>query len=426
MPGFVTDRRTHNVSVKATITSPSGLVDPWTTVIPGEQVTRSYRSGFRGPSAEEELKQDARIYVPSAKVSSSYDTGHEFYTHDTEYLGTSLPSWGWTHPVYRVRWQGPIVLSAGVDNLSSLIISPMTADSQAVHGARAVKATIPTNSEAGLAQFLGELKRDGIPSLIGSTVLSRDGLHRKFGSEYLNFEFGIKPFVSDIQKLARSVQNSARIVRQLERDSGRIVRRRFTFPPIKSTEHTTVVNNTSGSPLLANVPYNYMEWNSSRSIEITDARTERIWFSGAYTYYCDMGSTLISRFNRYEQLASKLLGARITSGVLWDLAPWSWLSDWFADVGLMLDNASAFQRDGLVIRHGYLMRQTVVNRSVSGTFRLMGDPGHTLVSNSYRTVRKERFKATPYGFGLLHEDFNPRQWAILGALGMTLSPGKMR
>jgi len=32
---------------------------------------------------------------------------------------------------------------------------------------------------------------------------------------------------------------------------------------------------------------------------------------------------------------------------------------------------------------------------------------------------KKRVKATPYGFGLDTDAFTPRQWAILGSLGIS-------
>jgi len=41
-------------------------------------------------------------------------------------------------------------------------------------------------------------------------------------------------------------------------------------------------------------------------------------------------------------------------------------------------------------------------------------------------VKKERAKATPYGFGVDPATFSEWQWSILAALGLTLGPHKMR
>lgn len=433
MPGYVVNRRTHNMSVKAINTTTTGVLIPMSQVIPGFQETRSFRSGVQGPSDEETLQQDAQIYELSSRYNSPFDTGHEFYSVDSHYLDTTVPNWHVRYPDYpRAHWQGAIVPTLGTgtnyENNLCPVVLPMSSSRLATQGTRAISATIPTKPEAGLAQFIGELKRDGIPSLIGATLLKRgDSLPKKLGGEFLNLEFGVKPFVSDITKLMKAVKNSSRLVRQFERDSGRIVRRRFSFPESRDVVKNTYRNTTGGSQMFANIPRSMLAWDSSTVQEIEDVSRERVWFSGSYTYYCDMGSTLMARFVRYEQLANKLLGSRLTPAVIWDLAPWSWLLDWFADVGVVLDNASAFQSDGLVIRHGYLMRETHVMRSVSTSFIMSSSSlmEPTPVTARFLTVRKERFKATPFGFGLLEESFDLRQWAILGALGMTRAPSKL-
>lgn len=152
----------------------------------------------------------------------------------------------------------------------------------------------------------------------------------------------------------------------------------------------------------------------------------RIWFSGAYTYHLHDGDSSSQKLKGFEQKFNHLFGLRLTPEVIWNLAPWSWLADWNFNIGSNISNATALSQDGLVMRYGYLMCDTVVTRSstLRGAFTTTGTlPPFT---TSFVQHRKERVKATPYGFGLNPASFNGRQWAILAALGMTKTPSSLR
>lgn len=424
MAGYVTSRRDRSSRLKATTRSDDGSFFLEAAIkVPDFQETYSFRSGSRGPSDEETLQQDSNIYV-RGPVGSSFDTGHEFYTRRSRYTGTSQPQF-----TYRtssgLTYDGPLIISEPGELSGKMpLMPPLTLSEKNVYGARAINSTIPTRPDAGLAQLLGELKRDGLPAIPGLQIFSPNANLRSLGSEYLNVEFGLKPLFNDLRSLFETVKNSSRTVEQMRRDSGRVVRRRFSFP-VENAVIERKLNIPSHLYTLEGIPSALFHRKSSRIVTVTDTTSRRIWFSGAFSYYLDMGDDLISRFTRYEQLANKLLGTRLTPGVLYDLAPWSWLIDWFADVGIVLNNASMLQSDGLVIRHGYLMCHTMTRRTMRTEPQFVGMGSPFTVSNSFLGERKERFRSTPYGFGLTEESFTTRQWAILAALGMTRAPNRM-
>jgi hypothetical protein len=158
---------------------------------------------------------------------------------------------------------------------------------------------------------------------------------------------------------------------------------------------------------------------------LTDVTTRRVWFKGAFSYFLDPGSDLVGRFKRYEQLNNQLYGTRLTAEIVWELAPWSWLIDWFTDVQEVISNANALQDDDLVIKYGYLMVHTKTVRTVTSSGHFYGYPKPVSVANTYVCERKERFRATPYGFGLDVDAFSPRRWAILSALGFIPDAGRL-
>lgn len=121
--------------------------------------------------------------------------------------------------------------------------------------------------------------------------------------------------------------------------------------------------------------------------------------------------------------ANHLLGVLPTPGALWDLAPWTWAFDWFANMGDVLSNASAAVVDGQVLTYGYLMEKTVTIHDVS--IWGGGILGHPIESGiRFRTTRKRRVKANPFGFGITNDSLTERQYAILAALGMSQGGGR--
>jgi hypothetical protein len=157
----------------------------------------------------------------------------------------------------------------------------------------------------------------------------------------------------------------------------------------------------------------------------TDTTKTTTWFSGCYTYQYE--PTEMDNLERIVQEASLLYGLELTPEVLWNLAPWSWLVDWVANVGPVVHNLSAFQQDGLVIRYGYVMETTTRTYRRTNTVRPQSfAPIPFVYDDSFIGTRKRRVQATPYGFGLTLDAFTNRQWSILAALGMTRAPRSLK
>jgi hypothetical protein len=120
-----------------------------------------------------------------------------------------------------------------------------------------------------------------------------------------------------------------------------------------------------------------------------------------------------------------LLGARLTPTALWNLAPWSWLVDWFSNASEVLQNFDAWMIDSQVLCYAYIMEHTLSTY----TYTHIGNhsfhdasvraPQVTLVSET-----KTRQRATPYGFGLTWDGLSNLQKSILGALGLTRWRGR--
>jgi len=125
--------------------------------------------------------------------------------------------------------------------------------------------------------------------------------------------------------------------------------------------------------------------------------------------------------DRYALEAEKLFGLSLSPDTLWQLAPWSWAVDWFANTGDVLHNVSAYANQGLILRYGYIMEHTVVRDTYS-----CGNPvtnglwnGRPIAPITFVTETKVRRRANPFGFGVSWNALSPFQTSIVAALGIS-------
>lgn len=282
-------------------------------------------------------------------------------------------------------------------------------------GATLVSRATPTRPTFGLARSIGELKKDGIPDIIGGTIL-RDKTHalKDTGDEYLNAQFGWAPLMSDVRKFAQTVKDSNHLIRSHSKSGQKHVRRRRSFP----TESSFETYQGSDGILLPSI------LNTFADVTAGTSYLKEIWFSGAFKYYIPVPDNLLGRIEYYEQQSNLLLGTRLTPQVVWQLAPWSWAVDWFSNTGDVISNISALTSDSLVMQYGYVMCHTERSWYTHMTRPAAGDPayGGLPAIDLYRKYThsvKQRRPANPFGFGLTWDGLTPYQASIALALGLS-------
>lgn len=389
--------------------------------------------------------QDVTIYSRQITSSEGHawpkgrgvrDEGGPFDTLKLEYRNSVLddsalvPDLKWVEvgpyidAAYEFRWSGtPVIDGAGLtghftldgqtdDYYQSFVPSDPYGAVEG-RGSELMSGAIPTNPVLDGSVALAELFREGLPSIVGGTLLKdRVGFLRGLGGEYLNYEFGWKPLVSDLKNAAKAVIDSSSVLAQLERDSGRNVRRRRYLPITRTAE---LLSKTTVYPRGSNSRF----WRGAPWYRRTETIERSTWFSGCFTYYYE--PSLQSEVERIVTQARLLYGIELTPEVVWNLTPWSWLIDWVTNVGPVLHNLSAFQSDQLVLRYGYVMEKTSRTYSQVTNYTDLTVPGRwpSVIKEEYSGIRKIRRAATPYGFGMDTGMFDTRQWAILTALGIT-------
>lgn len=285
-------------------------------------------------------------------------------------------------------------------------------------GAKAVAQCKPTNMETNLATMFGELAREGIPHAVGArTWEARTRAAKAAGSDYLNIMFGWAPLIRDIASFSNSINNWNNMLSQFEKDAGKTVRRSFHFPlQEESSESVAVFNTMPNGVFHSDISAGCTTANVLRTVKTS----RKVWFKGAFTYHLPVGYDSRHKMVSNAAKFNHMLGLNLTPNVVWNLTPWSWAADWFANIGDVLSNISDVQQYGLVMRYGYIMEHTVssVTYSMPG-FRLKYSPGFRVPSMSYVTETKVRREANPFGFGVTWSGLSPYQLSILAALGIS-------
>ena len=249
--------------------------------------------------------------------------------------------------------------------------------------------------------------------LSGRTDLPIPKVPKDVSDAYLMYEFGWKPMLKDLSDALTKTSEIEDALRQLLRDNDRPIRRGGTVSKDFSDESVTTKGYFS-TPSLPSYLYKETE---TQTVETLYKKHYK--FSGRFRYHIPLGNALPDIRKRREQLARMIYGAELTPSLLWELQPWTWLADWFTSLGAIISNLSD-DRDNLVADYAYLTCHTVglVRKTVSGT---LSEWGPYTATEDLVTEVKERYAASPYGFGIAWNGFSPRQYAILAALGMSRS-----
>jgi hypothetical protein len=291
-------------------------------------------------------------------------------------------------------------------------------------------------------QFIYELR--DLPGMLETTANGFHNAWRSFGGGYsttfmhpshvadqfLNEQFGWVPFISDIQKFLNTWDRSADYISRMVRDNRTWVKRSRV---LEETDETTLIggfNIADCIPSDGGVDFNnqnmcrVQKFNGVNCKGFTQFHlrvTKRIWASGSFLFYRpefdptdpDFDSGLMTLRRALTQY-----GFRINPSVLYKITPWTWALDWFTNLGRHIDRLNDFVEDGIVSRNLYVMERH--ERTMTKTcFLNYYDNPVTLQWQRNLAVKKREVADGPYGFNVPWNTITPRQWAILGAIGIS-------
>jgi hypothetical protein len=412
-------------------------------------------------------------------ASISGDMGHEFSckkvtrlsgnTFSTRPDPSASPNWGvLTNPVHTLATASSGNLMNGnvwldrSNSVSPLNWSFVKSDAELVTlGTSFVKSTNPIQSQVDLLSSIAEAVVDGalLPELLGKSIVSsiidprkRGDIIRSLGGEYLNYVFAYRPLADDAAKIGVLIDTVNGLVDQWIKDSGTIVRRRRKVPGVWQADNNRTLSydysSCTGLAWRPSVPSSiaggldvqYPGWNdgttpsSKMSLHgLAGCRvSSEITFSAGYEFdfrplYLPSGGSAADLLHNaalradLTEIAFGLDPGSIAKA-LYDATPFSWLLDWFVNIGDIIDNFRGLQSRGVQLLWGYIT-ETVTRESYfeyALTWKPSGDVFFR--TNGFfdqKSIR--RIRATPFGFGTSFGSLSASQGAILAALAAAKS-----
>jgi len=244
------------------------------------------------------------------------------------------------------------------------------------------------------------------------------------GQYYLALQFGWLSLIRDIQNFLNALKSKDDRLRQLIRDEGKPVRRRVSMQDNREvTLHSSSVDTFgSGStmyPLLVTQCY-----GRGTTQELERVSHSKTWCEGSFSYMLPPGPRDLKW---RKKMMRRIMGSRITPDVAYELIPWSWLADYFTDLGQFVKAVSSGVADRCYANYAYIMKTESFVGTYSTTMKVRTNLDATSItevqsSNRQEQVSKMRVPASPFGFGFKQSDLSVRQAAILGALGLSRLP----
>lgn len=137
---------------------------------------------------------------------------------------------------------------------------------------------------------------------------------------HLNYNFGWKPFFADVYNVAKAVDSHKARLNKLLMRQGQLLNQH-----VSDAGDTGTINSV--------IPTFYTEWQ----IRITGTYTCRLSSTFKYEYQLPAYSAREMRLRSWLDA----LGLNPTPANFWAIVPWSFVVDWFVDVGGMLQKQSS-------------------------------------------------------------------------------------
>lgn len=342
------------------------------------------------------------------------------------YDGRLFPPTHVQNPLPRSGWNTTGGLQTAYDQLGS-------------RGAEAWNLLRPDKPDFSLASSLYELRE--APRMFKDAVLGvRNACYEYAGRKvkstkrssmskaaewHLAAQFGWLPLLGDIRKFIQAQQKGQNSLARLIRNANRPTRRRGRLR--NSSDGTEAVvtfnygttSNTSLTPGFVTQCYWFPAEKSTRH-----GYKIETWAEGRFRYLLPPGPQDVVWKRR---MLRRLLGGRITPSSLYAIMPWSWLIDYFTNLGSFVEAVSPGVADRLVADYAYLMQRETWYSYTFARQGYKGDVGGKTRVNADGSLETRhtiqlRVVASPFGFGFKQGDLSAHQIGILGALGLSRLP----
>lgn len=242
---------------------------------------------------------------------------------------------------------------------------------------------------------------------------------------HLAVQFGWLPTLRDVQDFTKSTLLLKKRLDQLVRDNGKLVHRSMRFKGNdgnSSSSHKEIHNGESYSAF-ADGMVTQVHANVPRFEDVCEAGINT-WATGNFRYY-------LSDINQKDDwrwktsMYARILGGNPSPATVWNAIPWSWLTDWFSNIGDVLENIDYTVADRLFAESAFLMQRrfdSYRRTSYGDYYTPDGSIISVSASTSFTRDSKVRTIIDPFGPSATSGGLSGLQASILGAIGLSRLP----
>jgi hypothetical protein len=253
---------------------------------------------------------------------------------------------------------------------------------------------------------------------------------RAAADDYLAYIFGARPTVQSLDQLAESITRSRLMAETIVRSQDRRIRRRRQRPPWQA-DATKYVTNRVGLGYPAGSGSFAMR---DASLQYFTHFQQDVWWAGAFRYHASDTEQWIKSTTDLMLYVDRVTGLGGDIRTLWDVVPFSFIADWFANTGDFLENRQILADYNIACEYGYIMTHTHTTRDLVVNGTISRDSTNPTTVARYGTAKaawaytrldetKQRAACGSYGFYTKPLGFNAYQWGALAALGLSMQPG---
>lgn len=313
-------------------------------------------------------------------------------------------------------------------------------------GSAAFDKLRPETQKADLSVFLYELK--DVPRMLQTSAAFFKGRWQSLGGDlksptmrgaglrskkaadhFLNHQFGWVPFINDLLKINDTFSNQDAYIMEISKNNGTWIKKSRTLSKsiTETITHSGFTQGIAWRPEFDSMSSDIQPGTYSRyRMEHTEIVSTKIWCAGETMFYRPEFDYSLSDYRSNWKQAMRLLhlyGAEINPYVLWRVTPWTWIIDWFLNIGGMIKALLNWNEDGYVARYAYVMKKSVKASRHVVTANWNSGPTTMTWLNSIESKQRE-VADNNFSFRLLGA-LSPMQLAIVAALGLTrMRPAK--
>ncbi|DAD52450.1 maturation protein [ssRNA phage SRR5466727_10] len=305
-----------------------------TRSLPGQVGSKTSKTGNNPPTVSYNAYSHD-LYQETSDTVGAWDSVNSFSSEGYKWSRTPMSGKN-TSGFTTVEYDG--FIPAGVATAPPSHLSVAAPPSDSVSVTQAVSRTHPGRPSVSVPVFVAELRDlpravkqfgdllDNFKQWRANPYRRREYLEslqslRDIGGYYLGIEFGWRPLISDLKKMlefTEAVDRRINEMRNLQRKGG--LRRRYTVHDVSSSDSATVVMNGSQPTT------NARRHRSTRRRKWVTIR----WVSTELPKYVPRDAER----DRIRKILLAMDGSSSTNmSNLWNALPWTWLVDWFANVG---------------------------------------------------------------------------------------------